>query len=135
MSETNSLSSPNSDAESGDRAESSLSELDPDLDQLCRTQNRDVAVLAALRLLIPLVLVSVLVTIGTWTYVRFASTRNAIREQMKDDPAHAMDSLIRTLGKDGDPENIFPSGIEFDPAKFDSRSFHIPSLEDQGKRH
>ncbi len=134
MSETNSSSSPNSDAESVDRAESSLSELDPDLDELCRAQNRNVAVLAALRILIPLVLVSVLVTIGAWTYVQFATTRNRIREQLKDDPGHAMDLLIRASGKEGNSKSIFPSGIELDPAEFDSRSFRVPSLEDQGKR-
>ena len=133
MSETNS-SSPYSDSESVDRANSSFSELDPDLDELCRAQNRNVARAAALRLLIPLVLISVVVTIGAVTYVRFAKTRNAIRKELIADPDSAMEMVSRATGKDLDPDNIFSTGIEFDPAKFDASSLRVPSFEDQGKR-
>ena len=102
MSETNSSSTPHSDPESVDLANSSVSVLDPDLEELCRAQNRDLARVAAFRLLIPVVLASVVVAIGAWTYVQLATTRKTIREQLKDDPARTMEMLSRASGKDGD---------------------------------
>lgn len=134
MSESKPSPSPNSDAEYIARLESNLTELDPELEELCRAQNRDVARAAALRLLVPVLLVSVLVAIGAWTYVKFATTRNEIRQKLNDDPDHAMEKLIRAAGKDGELEGTFSKGMNFDPTKFNSGSFQLPSTQNQRKR-
>ena len=134
MSETNSSSSPSPRAESADGAESSLPELDPELDELCRAQNRDLAAVAALRLLVPFLFVAIIVGIGGWTYIQFATTRNEIRAKTEGDPAKAMELLMRASGEDVNSENIFSSDFNFEPAEFDSRPFQIPTLENQKKR-
>ncbi len=135
MSETNSSPSRDSGADSAVPAEYSSLELDPEFEELCRAQNRDLAAATVLRLLVPFLFVAVLVTIGAWAYIQFATTRNEIRAKTEGDPAKAMELLIRATGEDGNKENLFSRGNEFEPVEFDTHSFQIPTLENPRKRN
>jgi hypothetical protein len=112
-------------AESTEPIEPTAAELE-ELEALCRAHNRDVAMVAAARLLGPLLLIGLLVAIGAFSYIQVANFRARAREEMEKDPIRGMETIMRAAGRDAEADEIFSKTVDFEDVERQLRSMDVP---------